>query len=163
MSKYLLTTCVLLLLSMALDAQPPDRVRNGEQRREKVESFRIAFFTEKLQLTPQESQAFWPVFNEYEAKREAIRKDLDEAPHLELMSDDAVVKFLDDTEAAEDALFALRKEYQQAFRRVLPLRKVAMLHGIEREFKLALLQEIRERRHAQPPAGGSPRRPGGRR
>ncbi|MEY3053186.1 MAG: hypothetical protein RLY31_2971 [Bacteroidota bacterium] len=161
MKKCFLSTIAFLLFALAMDAQPPGRERKAE-RQEKVESFRIAFYTEKLQLTTQEAQAFWPVYNEYESKREAIRKDLDETPHLELMSDEAVAEFLDDTEAAEEALFALRKEYHQAFRKVLPLRKVAMLNGIEREFKMALLQEIRNRRNAPPPQGGNPRRSGGR-
>ena len=38
-----------------------------ENRREEIESFRIAYFTKQLNLTPEEAKKFWPVYNEMQA------------------------------------------------------------------------------------------------
>src|ERR1035437_4885758 len=48
---------------------PPDPMR-----KEKMESMKIAFLTQKLDLTPDEAQKFWPVYNEFQKKREELRK-----------------------------------------------------------------------------------------
>jgi len=43
------------------DEMPPAR----KEQWEKIESFRIAYFTEKLDLSPAEAETFWPLYNEY--------------------------------------------------------------------------------------------------
>jgi len=45
-----------------------------KQNREKIKSLKIAFFTEKLDLSSEEAKAFWPMYNEHEEKIEAFRK-----------------------------------------------------------------------------------------
>ena len=44
------------------------------ERREKMEAQKIAFITKQLELTPDEAKVFWPVYNEYDAKRLELRK-----------------------------------------------------------------------------------------
>ena len=44
-----------------IKAQDPD-----DTRAEKIQSLKIAFITQKLQLTPDEAQKFWPVYNQYD-------------------------------------------------------------------------------------------------
>ena len=46
----------------------------------------------------------------------------------------------------EDELVRMRKGYIMQFMDMLPVRKVAMLQRIDKEFKKALLQEMRKRR-----------------
>jgi hypothetical protein len=156
--NQLLTGAAVLLFSLTLSAQPG---RSREERQEKIEAFKIAFFTEKLQLTPEESKAFWPLYNQYESEREALRKRYDqENGRIELMSDKEVAAFLDKSIEMEDQQVKLRKDYLGRFQEVLPIRKVALLQRIDREFKVELLREIREQRGPQSPPGN--RRKGGR-
>jgi DNA polymerase elongation subunit (family B) len=46
-----------------------------ERFREKLEAQRIAYITNKLDLSSEESIKFWPVYNEYSKKRLEIRKE----------------------------------------------------------------------------------------
>ncbi len=48
----------------------------GQQRPDgdKIKALKVAFLTEKLNLSSKEAQAFWPVYNEYEQDREALRR-----------------------------------------------------------------------------------------
>ena len=54
----------------------PERRSEGKERMlEKMESMRVAFLTNKLDLTTDESTRFWPVYNEYSRKRMELRKE----------------------------------------------------------------------------------------
>lgn len=120
---------------------------NRAARQERIETFKIAFFTEKLQLTPEESKTFWPLYNEFEQKREALRNKYElKGKNLELLSDKEVESYILNHLEMEDELVKMRKSYIMQFMDVLPVRKVAMLQRIDREFKKTLLQEMRKRR-----------------
>ena len=61
-----------LFFCLSANAQPPNG--RGKPDGKKVDALRIAFITEKLQLTTQEAQVFWPVYNEYQGKLKEIRQ-----------------------------------------------------------------------------------------
>ena len=60
-----------LVLTMGLFAQ--DQAKNQDeirkQRWEDMKAKRAAFYTEKISLTSDEAQKFWPVFNELQDKK----------------------------------------------------------------------------------------------
>ena len=76
--KYIHTILIALLLSSTLFAQGTGRKMKREKRQEKmesrIESQKIAFITQKLDLTPTEAQLFWPIYNEYQTKMKEIRQ-----------------------------------------------------------------------------------------
>jgi sulfite reductase alpha subunit-like flavoprotein len=76
MKKYLLIIMVMLF-TIGLNAQPPGgngKQPNPEKRLEKIKALYVAFITQKLQLTPDEAQKFWPVQGQYENELQAINK-----------------------------------------------------------------------------------------
>ncbi len=147
----------MLLAAVALNAQ---QGRMNERMQDKVEAYKIAFFTEKLQLTPEESKDFWPLYNQFENEREALKTRYKlEGRRIELMSDGEVEDFVNKQLEMEEQMVKIRRDYVQRFKKILPIRKVAMLQNIDNEFKRALLEEIRQRRENR--QGGGQRRPGG--
>lgn len=138
------------LLPFVSQAQP----RPVEER---VQALRIAFFTEKLQLTPEESQNFWPLYNEYQDKEKAIRESHRSEKSLELMSDAEAEKLIENHFAMEEQLLNLKRDYYQRLKSVLPVRKLAVLSRIERQFKERLLEEWRNRQE-QRGQGARPQR-----
>ena len=42
---------------------------------EKLNNYKIGFFTKKLNLTSEEAEKFWPVYNEYQAQRNQIQME----------------------------------------------------------------------------------------
>lgn len=142
---------LLLVINLGF-AQPgdPDRMNRGE-RKEKVEAMKIAYLTNKLELTPQEAQAFWPVFNEFEAKIQAVRqsrrKDNKEGmDNLDQLSDKEVENLIDSEVGFRQKELDILKEYHSKFKAVLPIRKVAKLYRAQDEFKRELLKKIQERK-----------------
>lgn len=85
MKKPLFTT---LLIAFAIaPALSQKNVSNDEksQRKEKIETLRIAFFTEKLEMTKEESTAFFALHNNLEESIADLKK---EYKHLRTKRDD---------------------------------------------------------------------------
>ena len=144
MKKVLLSLAIgMLSLTTAL----AQHERMKEQHKEQIESFRIAFFTKKLELTPDESKAFWPLYNDFEKKEDALRDKYNlHGKSLELMSDEEVKNHVMNQLELNQKLTDLRKDFTLQLMEVLPVRKVAMLHKVSREFKKELIKQLRKRR-----------------
>jgi len=41
---------------------------------EKLNAYKIAFFTKKMDLSSQEAEKFWPLYNEFQDKRSRISR-----------------------------------------------------------------------------------------
>ena len=80
MKNLFLSFILIFSISISMAQLPMDeninQGKNGNyhQKRERIESMKIGFITDKLSLSTEEAQKFWPVYNEYQAKQEKIRK-----------------------------------------------------------------------------------------
>ena len=152
--KYMLT---MLVLSTAFTATAQD------DRKEKIEALKVGFITEELDLTADEAQKFWPVYNRYEDEMKALRKSrkiemMTMRMNIDSLSDAEVSKAIDNELAFQQQEVELRKKYVTEFRKVLPTKKVARLLRAEQQFKLRLLREVRDRRGEPRPDGPQPER-----
>ncbi len=122
------------------------QLSSGQQAVEdKIDTYRIGFFTEKLQLTPQESKDFWPVYNLYKEKLKALKKQNVNRPRqVVLMNDSELESFLGDLVQQKEDEARIFKEMNEELKKVLPTRKVVLLYYVEKEFNTKLLQSIRK-------------------
>src|SRR5687768_4964201 len=78
--KHVYTILLLLFAWMApLMAQAPaggDKPAPSGQ--ERVRALKVAFITQKLNLTSEEAEKFWPIYSEYQDKRDVVRQQLAE-------------------------------------------------------------------------------------
>ena len=118
-----------------------------QERQEQMEARRISFITRELSLTPTEAKAFWPVYNEYHNKRnemmrrhQAQRLQLD---NLDRLSEQELLEIADAEITNMEEMAALRREYHEKFKEILPLKKVIELYETERNFNRFLLRESR--------------------
>jgi len=153
----LLALCLLTLVStlatVELASAQQYRHRNGQQQpgaqREKVEAQRATFITQELKLTPAEAKAFWPVYDEYDAKRHEMKKSFKNAddlqkPEIESLTEKEATQLLDAQIIEAQKLLDLRKEYHAKFKAVLPAFKVLRLYDAEREFQKILIDKLRQ-------------------
>lgn len=119
----------------------------------RVEALRIAFITERLELSPKESEAFWPAIRVHHRELESLRKRID------TLLDEAKTGV---TEARAEEIFNALQGLQQAEldRRELLLTDAAAVVGYaralrlpaaEREFRMRVAEEIRDRRNGPKP------------
>jgi hypothetical protein len=118
-------------------------------KREKIQAQKVAYITQKLVLTVEESQKFWPVYNEYDAQKEVLNKAYRQkmkaykkATITEAQADSIIIADI----SHDQALLDLKKLYIAKFKAVIPATKVAKLSEAEREFKRMLLKLIKEPR-----------------
>ncbi|AEL28056.1 Spy/CpxP family protein refolding chaperone [Cyclobacterium marinum] len=50
--------------------------RNNQVDKEKLEAARVAFITNRLSLSPDQAAKFWPLYNEYQEKRNAMTREM---------------------------------------------------------------------------------------
>ncbi len=139
--KIILFAFVLLLGYREARAQG-----GGGGKKEKIEALRIAFITQRLDLTSKEAQVFWPVYNEYLDKLETLRKSFKQQYNKNTDFDFKTDK---EAEAYINAEINLKqkeaeyfKEYYERIKKVLPLKKVAQLRRAEEDFKKELLHQL---------------------
>jgi len=148
--KKLLYTLIFSLLLTSVSAQPPEGRRNRpndqemkrdhQSNRVNMEMFKIKFVTEQLSLTPQEAQAFWPVYNEH---RDLVRSILKDKKENEI--------------DLQEALLNARKKMALALKAILKTdARVNDALKVDREFyKKARTEMMRRRGGPPPPPRGS--------
>ncbi|WP_460574701.1 hypothetical protein [Hymenobacter coalescens] len=160
--KRLLAHPVLLLAFLLLGSadawaqvQPP-RGSAGRPRMERLENARIAYITDKLALTPEQAQRFWPLFNEFTAKRRELRKQARfnlRNQDFSAMSDKDIRAALDDQFKLRQNEINLEREYVDKFQKVITLRQIAQLLQAERDFTKELIKTLDNGRAGGPPRG----------
>lgn len=143
-TRVILLTSLLFLFCTAVFAQ---------QRKENLESLHTAYISEKLNLTQDEAQKFWPVYNEYHDAMNALKKQKDDnkeaikkAGGIDNMSDADVQKIIASETDIESRQLELKKQYIVKFEQVVSSKKTAKFFAAEEEFKLFLLKQLINRR-----------------
>jgi hypothetical protein len=151
----------LMLFSFnPMTAQPPSKDKTTKaQKREKINELRKKYFNEKLSLSESEQKGFWPLYTEYKQKEKALRDSFRSKykPNDVIFMDDKQAEmFLDATIKLNEDQNNLFKDYIARFKKVIPVKKVAMLPMLEREFKRDMLKKAREHHRPDEPGPGAP-------
>ena len=93
----------------------------SEDKRKEFEAQKVAFFTQEMDLTPEEATKFWPLYNEMQQKIRVendkirdltCRKDKKEVPEV---TEQQALKNLEIMLSAEQAVRDIKKEYIEKF------------------------------------------------
>lgn len=135
----------ILLISFSAFAQENERMK------ERIKAQKIAFITEKLELTSKEAQGFWPIYNEFEAKTDkvknedlrAIRTKMRKDPGMsEAEASELIVKLI----KAEEDLHAAKIKLVNDLKTVISSVKILKLKAAEEQFNKKLLERLRDMR-----------------
>ena len=107
------------------------RAQNGNR----LEALKIAYITNKLNLSPEEAQKFWPIYNQYalEIKVTRLKAVNNNTSEIEL----------------DESLLNIRKKYSVLFSQVLPPAKVDTFFKSEKEFGHFVEKEMERRQLKQ--------------
>src|ERR1017187_999754 len=111
--------------------------QNSESNQQ-VNTIRKDVYTRILKLTDDEAQKFWPVFDEMQAKLNEIktksgieRKNI--TNNYNTLTDAQMERALDNLLDLEQQSLDIQKKYYQKFKKLLPIKKVALLPKADRE------------------------------
>ncbi len=138
---------LILLMAFSAQAQPGKRM-------ERIHAIKVAFLTDKLELTSEQSEKFWPIYNRYEEERFAIGRKYRREAMGQGKTPEEAMRSIDDDIEMQEKMLELRKKYKEEFLKVISPKQMAALVDAEREFKKMLLQQLRERRENHGGGGG---------
>lgn len=129
MKKLFFIITLLFGITLAAFSQEDDAKKNDGGR---IDAIKIAYLTKKLNLSTEEAQKFWPIYNKYTEEMRKVRTD------ARLNKDKEI-----DT---EEKLLNIRKKYNGEFVKALSTEKINSFFRAEKEFGGFLQKELLERR-----------------
>jgi hypothetical protein len=105
-----------------------------------LESLRVAFISRQLELTPEEAEKFWPVYNQYQGDLRKMASEHRGKGGTEL--------------EFEEKLLNLRKQYQGPITKTISDQKFDRLMKAEKSWGDMLRKEIQRRREMGERPGG---------
>ena len=136
------------------NARPGKDRKDGENWEKKMKAAKVAFLTSEMDLSPEEAQKFWPVYNKAEAERaEALKKvrksykDLSKAVK-DGKDDKEISNLMDEYYAATKESAKVEAEFGAKVRKVLTPTKAAKLLLSEEKFRKMQFNRSRDGKHA---------------
>lgn len=124
---------------------------------DKLRPKKVGYITGELQLTTEEAEKFWPIYNEYEEEMMSIRdkyrpKDttrnrLPKRPDFLSMSDKEAQDMLADHFKVQKEMIALKEKYSEEMKKAIPTQKVIMFFHAEKRFISDVIGQNHKKNH----------------
>lgn len=145
-TKFIFPIIFLLMTSLSFS-------QDHKEKREKVKALKVAYITEQLELTPEEAQKFWPIYNTFDDKQAELRHEKMRAilnrfqpGSVDKLSEKEASTLLAQMEKIEEDLFNLRKKFIKDLQGIISAKKIIKLKKAEEDFNRELLKQMREKR-----------------
>lgn len=134
---------IIILLTLMLCLAPSKSLA----QRDKIDELRAAFIAKNLELASAESEKFWPIYNELNDKRKALKKNLRQSlkNHPATAGDKEAEEIINLENKSAAAEAELTKTYNDKLKIVIGIKKLARLKVLEEEFKVQVLNAAKEK------------------
>lgn len=126
MKKIYFILTLFIAFNNVVIAQPLD---GDKKQQDNIEALKVAFISKELELTPEEAQKFWPIYNQYSKELAIASKDNTDV----LERDEKVLN--------------VRKRYKEQFIKVLGQPRINKMYGAEGRFHKILIKAMRNRQN----------------
>ena len=152
MKRNILASLLLFVIALTASAQEQQNKRPHFSP-EEFQAKQRAYITEKAELTPEEADAFFPLFFELQKKKFELernaRKDF-KRQRGEQMSEEECRKFVYNMADVKIEIAKLERKYTDKYLEVLPACKVRRVQHAENSFQRHLMKEMMEHRNNKP-------------
>ncbi len=143
--NHLLLLSVFLLGSVMTFGQSGDAL-------DKLNAAKIGLITQRLGLSPDQAEKFWPLYQEYAQKKKAIQYDITEIRknyNRSTTSEEETRKVLNQGQEIKQKKLNLEKEYSTKMLGVIDSKQLMSLNQAEGEFREMLLKRLEQRQGQQ--------------
>lgn len=119
---------------------------------EKIEAAKIGLITERLELTPEQAEKFWPIYKEFELQQRQLREEFkqlkrgyDPQNSTETENQALIAKGLQIKERQVN----LEKTYSCRMQQVISSRQLINLRKAEADFRDMLMERLRNNQRLQ--------------
>jgi Spy/CpxP family protein refolding chaperone len=124
--------------------QKKETPEERKARMEKIEAAKIAFITDKINLSTEQAQRFWPVYQEHDRRRNELRQKSRpfKEENLNNFSEEQIRAGLEARLNIRQRDLDLDKEYMDKYLRIITPRQLAKFYRADREFTKLLLERL---------------------
>ena len=149
-------------LLLALVGSPPARAQGRGRGRQpggritQLDNAKIAFITSRLTLTQAQAQRFWPLYNDFVARRRELNRSarqLRNAARNTTLSDAQLRDNFNQEFTIRQQQLDLEKSYFDRLQKALTMRQVAELYQAEHDFTRDVLRRVAGQNGNAPAAG----------
>ncbi len=135
----------LLLSVLTFSGSASYAQRHNEEEIRKIQDAKIAIITNRVNLTPEQSKDFWPIYNEFSEKKRDMHRSMRQliGGKGEGASDDQAMNNLKEVQELKQKQLELEKQYQARFLTVISAKQLVELYKAERTFNDMLLQRLK--------------------
>lgn len=120
----------------------------SQAQNKSVESARVAFISQKINITPAQAEKFWPLYNELNNKKTEIRQSVrDIYAKMALPSEqtnEKIKTYLQQIASLKHEDVNLEKEYYTRYLQIISAKQLADLIAAEKEFQKILIKKVSE-------------------
>ncbi|MBU2997385.1 hypothetical protein KO500_13135 [Cellulophaga baltica] len=118
--------------------------------RDKIKALKIAYITEHLDFSSKEAQEFWPVYNDFEEKKNKLRKlghseVYSQIKNSDNLSDSDATKLLEKYTKYQAEKNDLEESYTKKMKTIISAKKTLLLLRTEDDFKRQLIKQYRDK------------------
>lgn len=113
-----------------------------ETRHEKMQSLKIAFLTKQLELTPTESERFWPIYNMYDKQLHELRQKMKPSKKPSEFTDQEAEDFISLRIDMEQEKVDIQKRMILEIKEVVGAKRAIKMRQVEDRFKRRVLEKM---------------------
>jgi hypothetical protein len=148
--KRILTSLLFSIMSIATFAQEdPEPPQLDPKAQEKINNLRIAYLTDKLGLTTEQAEKFWPLYREFAQERRQARAELmQKQGEIDPKNPDPKKQqeVVDLSLKVKQRVLDLEKDYSSRMLKVITAQQLINLRKAEIEFRDILINQLQQRR-----------------
>ena len=119
------------------------------ERRKRMQTRKIAFVSNSLEISPKQSESFWPIYNVYSSelksiylKKKKVRRNY--VLNKQSMNDVELGLIIDSLFNLDQEYLDLKIKYVKQFSNIISNKQMFELYKIEEDFKKDLLRKIKK-------------------
>jgi hypothetical protein len=154
MKKLVIIGLYILSISIAFGQEQPeaDNAVQDPKVQERIRNLRIAYISDKLGLTPEQAEKFWPVYREFSDQRKTLYQDFAKS-RREFNAQNPTPNEQEEQvrlglELKQKEL-DLEKDYSGRLMKIITAQQMLNLRKAEGDFQRMILQQVQQRRMMQ--------------
>lgn len=123
---------LMFLLALPAMAQKGDK---SDYDKEKLESAKVAFITQRLDLSPEQAEKFWPVYHQHNKQKRSLMKEIDGlAEKGEGMTNEEATGLMERKFEIQQEILDLEKEFLKKIVKVISPVQAIKLDDVNKDF-----------------------------
>lgn len=147
MKKQITLISICLFCVISLSAQM------NKESREKINTLKIAYLTEQLNLTSLEAEKFWPIYNAYDKEQNNLRNEnrtrlkalIQKNGSIDSISEQEAEKLINLKIKGDKKLIEIQERFIEKIRTVISYKKLIKLQVSEMEFARKLMRKYKRK------------------